>query len=155
MPAFVVSAPGVAPLELTAPADLVLAAGRDLTVARTPADPSTRLRVALRADNGHGSLLGSLIECDAPDAAGAIRIPAAMLDRHTAALGCGICLPSSIVRYRGARGDAAGRPVRYRGARGDAAGRPVDLFVVDEWVMEVLPPREPSDRRAVAPTRAR
>jgi hypothetical protein len=88
--------------------ELVLAIGTPLTVRWEPADPGSRVRLFLGADLGHAQYRSALIECDAPDEAGAIAVPQELVDRlaDPALWACGDCFSQSIRRYTRARGTA-------------------------------------------------
>lgn len=109
-PAVALAAPGVAPMVAAiTDGEIELVPGQDHTVAWTPSnDPDARVRLELRSNNtGHGQPLHAIITCDAPDAAGQIAVPAAMIDafpatERWAGIGCpqADCPASLISRYR-------------------------------------------------------
>lgn len=109
-PAFQVTTTAVAPLNMMALTDHELAAGNtDTVVTWTPADPGSRVRLTLNANNmGHGLAYAAIIECDADDSAGQITIPGSLLSqfpntfRWEACAGSD-CPLSSMRRYRLAR----------------------------------------------------
>jgi hypothetical protein len=110
-----------------------LLAGQDYTLRWTPATGAgaaeARVRLTVNSPNSsHGQPYKAIIECDAPDAAGALTVPRAMVDalpRLVAFSSCvGIdCPPSYIMRY--ARGTAA------------VTGGYVELLVGDQMAIGV------------------
>jgi hypothetical protein len=100
-------------LELVPDPDRRLVAGQTLTLAWVPADPGSRVRITLGADNGHAMLRSALIECDLPDEAGSVVIPEAMITRFVdpANWSCGECLDHELKRYRRARATAGATEV--------------------------------------------
>ncbi|MBA3458418.1 MAG: hypothetical protein H0T46_00535 [Deltaproteobacteria bacterium] len=109
VPAMTLSARGVPKLVAAIQPDkLVLPypASQDFVVRWTPASGDSRVRLTLNANNqGHGLPYLGIIECDAPDSAGQIAIPAAMLDAFPATEAAQICAgtdcpPSVIRRYQ-------------------------------------------------------
>lgn len=100
-PPFELEAALVPPIEITNLTDLGYFIGEGLTVRWRPADPGARVRITFRADSAsHGAVLPSILECDAPDDAGEIAVPASMMDPHIEQFGCGICPQTSVTRYR-------------------------------------------------------
>ncbi|MDQ3341341.1 MAG: hypothetical protein M4D80_39810 [Myxococcota bacterium] len=81
-------------------------AGQDFAVRWTPAAGGARVRLTLNANNeGHGLPYLGIIECDAPDSAGEITIPAALLDAFPETNPSPICAgtdcpPSLLRRYQ-------------------------------------------------------
>jgi len=81
-------------------------AGQPFALRWTPSnDADARIRVTLNANNqGHGMPYLAILECDAPDSAGVIDIPAALLDAFPETMAWQICAGtdcpfSSIRRY--------------------------------------------------------
>jgi hypothetical protein len=106
--AFTLRASVGAPLATSTPG-ATLAAGTPLVIRWTPEDPDARVRLELIADRGHAQVHPSVIECDAPDSAGMIEVPQAMVDAHAdpSNWGCGDCFPSWLTRYRTAKATTA------------------------------------------------
>jgi hypothetical protein len=130
-PGFELSAPVPAPLLVTDLPSLQLRAGEPFVIRWTPADdPGARVRLTLLSDTAaHGQFKPSVIECDAPDGAGVITVPADLVTAHLdpANWGCGRCSGSSLARYQ---------------RSGDAA---LEL-VVENLVMMYLTPRQSAHR---------
>ncbi len=92
-----------------------------LEVRWTPAPSSAaRVRLTLNSNNrGHGAPFDAIIECDVPDDAGVIAVPAALLDAFPATEAWTICAgsdcpPSSLRRYRNALAPVGERDVELR-----------------------------------------
>lgn len=106
-PAHAVTAGGV-PAIAAAIVDgkITLAPGRDHVLRWTPADDGSRVQVTLNANNrGHGAPYEAIIECDAPDDAGQVTIPAAQVDGFPETAAWEVCAGSdcprsTIRRYR-------------------------------------------------------
>jgi len=108
LPAMTLSTRGVPALATTIQAGKITVqnpAGQDFVVRWTPAADDSRVRLTLSSNNqGHGLPYLAIIECDAPDSAGQIAIPAAMLDAFPEtyaweACAGSDCPPSTIRRY--------------------------------------------------------
>jgi len=125
-PAFELEAALVPPIEITNLTELGYFSGEGLIVRWRPADPGARVRITFRADSAsHGAVLPSILECDAPDDAGEIAVPASMMDPHIEQFGCGICPQTSVTRYR--------RAVTSAGAT------EVELIADDEQLLFLYP----------------
>lgn len=107
LPAFEVSARLPRPLALVGVSDLRLAPGTPLTLRWTPSGEDARIRVTLGADLGHAQWRTVVVECDLPDAAGAVTVPQAMVDvlADRANWSCGDCFGHEVRRY--GRGDVS------------------------------------------------
>jgi hypothetical protein len=113
--------------------EIALVEEEPLTIRWQPAEPSSRIRVQLRADRGaHGFLFTSIIECDVPDAVGELTIPANLIDAHLDQFSCGECPFSSITRYQMVGDDELG-------------------FFVEDEVLIFLTPFSPSSEPPVTP----
>jgi hypothetical protein len=111
-PAFTLSTPLVPGIEVEGYEALHYRIGDPIAIEWQPEDPTTRVRITLRADRGaHGFMLPSIIECDVPDAAGRVDVPQDMVDRHVEVFSCGECPSASITRYRRVQGLAGALPV--------------------------------------------
>lgn len=106
-PPHAVTAGGVPPIVAAITGGVItLAPGQDHTLRWTPATDDARVRVTLNSNNtGHGLPYLGIIECDAPDHAGQVTIPAAMVDAFPPTQAWEICAgtdcpPSTIRRYR-------------------------------------------------------
>ncbi|HEU5058699.1 MAG TPA: hypothetical protein VFU21_19335 [Kofleriaceae bacterium] len=98
-PAFEVETRAVADLEVPGIDDLRLEAGEDFRIEWTPADAESRVRLRLESDQ-HGQYSPTVIECDVPDAAGAITVAGDMIREFWATPGqCGECATQNLVRY--------------------------------------------------------
>ncbi len=109
LPAMSITTAAVAPLapDITGGKIVVpYPAGADKVIRWTPAGGDSRVRLTLNANNrGHGQPFEAVIECDVPDAAGQIAVPAAILDAFPATEAWYICAgtdcpPSKLTRYR-------------------------------------------------------
>jgi hypothetical protein len=84
---------------------LTLEPGRDHVLRWTPAAGGARVKLTIVAPSrGHGNPSEAILECDVPDADGALTIPAPMIDAlppMTAFGGCvaSDCGPSTLLRY--------------------------------------------------------
>jgi hypothetical protein len=116
VPAFTARATGVPPLQAQIQGGHIdLLAGQDYTLRWTPATGAgaaeTRVRLTVNSPNGgHGQPYKAIIECDAPDAAGELTVPRAMVDALPRLLAFAVCAgvdcpPSYVMRY--SRGTAA------------------------------------------------
>jgi hypothetical protein len=94
--------PGIVPQIDT---KIVLVDGQDQTITWTPAGTGS-IRVTINSTNaGHGAPLFAIIECEAPEAAGQVVIPAAMIEAFPPSTAVAICAGhdcplSTIRRYR-------------------------------------------------------
>jgi hypothetical protein len=114
VPAFSLAAPGVAPM----PADVLptvvdLDDGSDLRVSWSPALAHGRVRLRLLSPNrGHGTPVVAILECDAPDSAGELTVPRALIERmppsHADYCAGFDCPESSLVRYARTTTEAGG-----------------------------------------------
>ena len=107
IPAFSTSARGVDAIDLplNAEGQIVLVDGEDEVLRWTPTGDGSEVRVTINSTTygGHGQPLEAIIQCQAPDAAGELTIPAAKVAALPELSGAPICVaidcpPSSIDR---------------------------------------------------------
>jgi hypothetical protein len=126
-PALNLTATGVAPIAPNLPDRIAtFTPGRAFTLRWTPSSESrhARVHVTINSSNTfHGEPLPVIIECDVPDAAGELAVPAAMVDAFPESAGLVGCVrrdcPASALR-------------RYTRATVDVPGGHLELVVADE-----------------------
>jgi hypothetical protein len=118
VPAFSISARGVPPLEAAiSNGEIELVNGEEFTFTWTPADPTSRVRLTVNANNhGHAAPWEAVIECDTEDT-GQVTVPAAMIDAFPETYRWEVCEGSDcplswLTRYHKTVTDVGGAPVR-------------------------------------------
>ena len=112
---FSLSARLPAPLQLLGTDQLELEQGRPLTLRWTPAGDGSRIRVNLGADLGHAQWRSVVVQCDLPEAAGAVTVPQAMVDvlADPQNWSCGDCFSHDVRRYHRADTTLAGTSLTF------------------------------------------
>lgn len=136
MPAMSLSTRGVPPLATAIASGKITVpnpAGQAFPVRWTPtSDPDARIRLTLNSNNqGHGQPFLAIIECDAPDSAGQIDVPAALLDGFPETMAWEVCAgtdcPFSTIR-------------RYHRATHPIGDQDVELVIASEQLFGIEHP---------------
>lgn len=119
IPAFEVTTAGVPAIDSSDVVDdqITLVNDADAVFTWTPADPGSRVRLSLNANNaGHGQPFEAILRCDVPDETGRITVPVALIQAFPATYRWETCdgsdcPPSSLLRYRRASAPVPGGEV--------------------------------------------